>query len=172
MMFPDFPHDFEAWDIDRQSLSLGRAVESEADAVVLHAGGLQGEVEFRRRLSENSTVAVRYRLDAFQPVLHLEYEIDWHDKQALLKVLFPTAYTGRTARFARPLAACSAASKPACRAMRRCSNRPASRWAIVGDDGDAEGLGRRHGSEIRLFLPRRRTGTFPAALAGRHGRRS
>ena len=103
MIFPDFPHDFEAWDIDRQTLSLGRVVESAAEAAVLRAGGLQGTVEFRRRLSEASTIALRYRLDAFQPVLHIEYEIDWHDKQALLKVLFPTAYTGRMARFGSTL---------------------------------------------------------------------
>ena len=102
MIFPDFPHDFEAWDIDRQTLSSGHAEESPAKAKVLDKGGLQGEVEFRRKLGAKSSVAVRYRLDAFQPVLHLEYEIDWREEMALLKAVFPTAYTGRMARFGAP----------------------------------------------------------------------
>ena len=141
MIFPDFPHDFEAWDIDRQTLTLGRAVDSKAEASVIAKGGLLGGVEFKRKLGEKSTVATRYRLDAFQPVLHIEYDIDWHEEHALLKAMFPTAYTGRTARFGAPFGSVQRgqhAGQPRDEAMFESA---ASRWAIVGDDGDAEGLG-------------------------------
>jgi alpha-mannosidase len=141
VIFPDFPHGFEAWDIDRQTLSLGRTVESAAEVVVLRKGGLRGAVEFRCQLGEKSTVAIRYRLDAFQPVLHLEYDIDWHEEMSLLKVLFPTAYAGRTARFGAPFGSVQRgqqAGPPRDEAMFESA---ASRWAIVGDDGDSEGLG-------------------------------
>jgi alpha-mannosidase len=140
-IFPDYPHNFEAWEIDRQSLSLGRAVESLAEASVLSEGGLQGAVEFRRKLSEKSSVIVRYRLDAFQPVLHLEYDIDWHEEQALLKAVFPTAYTGRTARFGAPFGSVQRGQQAGPSRDEAMFEGAASRWAIVGDDSDTEGLG-------------------------------
>jgi alpha-mannosidase len=141
MLFPDHPHDFEAWDIDRQTLSLGREVDTKAEAVVTAKGGLTGAVEFQRKLGAKSTVTTRYRLDAFQPVLHIEYDIDWHEEHVLLKAMFPTAYTGRTARFGAPFGSVQRgqhAGQPRDEAMFESA---ASRWAIVGDDGDAEGLG-------------------------------
>jgi len=141
MIFPDFPHDFEAWDIDRQTLSLGRAVESPAKVYVLRAGGLEGAVEFRRQLSDKSRVTVRYRLDAFQPVLHLEYEIDWHEEMSLLKVLFPTAYTGRMARFGAPFGSVQRGQQAGPSRDEAMFEGAASRWAIVADDGETEGLG-------------------------------
>ncbi|HEV3273181.1 MAG TPA: glycoside hydrolase family 38 C-terminal domain-containing protein [Candidatus Methylacidiphilales bacterium] len=141
VLFPDFPHGFEAWDIDRQTLNLGRAVESPAEAAVLRKGGLRGAVEFRRRVGKKSTAAIRYVLDAFQPVLHVEYEIDWREEMSLLKAVFPTAYAGRAARFGAPFGSVQRgqqAGPPRDEAMFEAA---ASRWAIVGDDGEGEGLG-------------------------------
>ena len=140
MLFPDFPHDFEAWDIDRQTLSLGLPVESVAKATA-QGGPLSGTVEFRRKIGARSTIAARYRLDAFQPVLHIEYDIDWHEEKILLKALFPTAYTGRQARFGAPFGSVlrgQLAGQPRDEAMFEGAG---SRWAIVSDDGETEGLG-------------------------------
>ena len=141
MLFPDFPHDFEAWDIDRQTLSLGRAIESPAKATVLLEGGLRGAVEFRRALGKKSSVAVRYTLDAFLPVLHLEYDIDWHEEMALLKTLFPTAYTGRMARFGAPFGSVQRGQQAGPSRDEAMFEGAGSRWAIVADDGETEGLG-------------------------------
>jgi len=141
MLFPDFPHGFDAWDIDRQTLSLGRAVDSPAEVSVLRAGGLLGEVEFRRQLGMKSRIAVRYRLDAFQPILHLEYDIDWREESALLKVLFPTAYTGRMARYGAPFGSVQRGQHPGAPRDEAMFESAGSRWAIVGDDGETAGLG-------------------------------
>ena len=141
VLFPDFPHDFEAWDIDRQTLSLGRAVDSPAKVSVLREGGLTGEIEFRRKLGAKSMVAVRYRLDAFAPVLHIEYDIDWHEEHALLKASFPTAYAGRNARFGAPFGSVLRGQQPGISRDEAMFESAASRWAIVADDGEAEGLG-------------------------------
>jgi alpha-mannosidase len=140
VIYPDQPHNFEAWDIDRQSLSLGNAVESPATATVLQAGGLQGAVEFARKLGRKSSLIARYRLDAFQPILHLEYEIDWHEEQALLKVLFPTAYVGRFARFGAPFGSVRRGQQPGAPADEAMFESAGSRWAMVMDDNDSEGL--------------------------------
>ncbi len=136
MTFPDFPHEFEAWDIDRQTFSLGHTVDSPAEVSVL-----RDAVEFRRRFGEHSTVAIRYRLDAFQPVLHIEYDIDLHDEQLLLKVLFPTAYTGRMARFGAPFGSVLRGQQTGQSRDEAMWEGAASRWAIVSDDGETEGLG-------------------------------
>lgn len=140
-LFPDYPHGFEAWDIDRQTLGLGKIVESPAEVAVLNPGGHQGAVEFRRSLGKKSSVAVRYRLDAFQPVLHVEYEIDWHEEMTLLKVLFPTGYTARAARFGLPFGSVQRSQMAGPSRDEAMFESAGSRWAIVGDDGDAEGLG-------------------------------
>jgi alpha-mannosidase len=141
MIFPDFPHDFEAWDIDRQDLALGHAVDSAAEASVLQAGGLQGAVEFRRKLGEKSSVTIRYQLDAFQPVLRVDYDIDWNEPQALLKALFPTAYTGRMARFGAPFGSVQRGQQAGLPRDEAMFESAASRWVIVSDDDGAEGLG-------------------------------
>ncbi len=141
MIFPDYPHDFDAWEIDRQTFSLGRAVETPAEVSVLSEKGLRGSVEFRRKLGEKSTMAVRYHLDAFQPVLHIEYDIDWHEEKSLLKVLFPTAYTGRMARFGAPFGSVQRGQQAGPSRDEAMFEGAASRWAIVSDDGDTAGLG-------------------------------
>ncbi len=140
-MFPDYPHDFESWDIDRQTMNLGVPVDSPAKASVVREGGLSGEVEFHRQLSDKSRVTVRYRLDAFQPVLHIEYDIDWQEEMALLKVMFPTAYTGRMARFGAPFGSVQRGQQAGPSRDEAMFESAGSRWAIVGDDGDYEGLG-------------------------------
>ncbi|HEX4141582.1 MAG TPA: glycoside hydrolase family 38 C-terminal domain-containing protein, partial [Candidatus Methylacidiphilales bacterium] len=140
VLYPDQPHNFEAWDIDRQTLSLGSAVEFPAKASIVQAGGVQGAVEFTRKLGRKSSVSVRYRLDAFQPILHLEYEIDWHEEQTLLKVLFPTAYNGRLARFGAPFGSVRRGQQPGAPSDEAMFESAGSRWAIVMDDADSEGL--------------------------------
>jgi alpha-mannosidase len=122
-------------------MSLGKIVESPAEVSILNPGGHQGAVEFRRSLGKKSSVAVRYRLDAFQPVLHLEYEIDWHEEMTLLKVMFPTGYTGRAARFGAPFGSVQRGQLAGPSRDEAMFESAGSRWAIVGDDGDAEGLG-------------------------------
>ena len=141
MTFPDYPHAFEAWDIDRSSLGLGRPVDSPATVSVPHKGGLHGAVEFHRKVGAQSTVTVRYQLDAFNPVLHIEYDIEWREEQTLLKVLFPTAYTGRMARFGAPFGSVLRGQQAGPSRDEAMFESAASRWAIVSDDGDAEGLG-------------------------------
>ena len=139
-LFPDQPHAFDAWELDRSTLGLGKIVETPAEVEIVHAGGFQGALEFRRKLGQKSIVAIRYRVDAFQPVLLIEYEIDWHETMTLLKVLFPTAYTGRLARFGAAFGSVQRgqlAGPPRDEAMFESAG---SRWVIVSDDGEAEGL--------------------------------
>lgn len=139
-VYPDHPSDFDAWDIDRQTLSLGVEISASGKPRV-SLSELEAGIEFSLALGERSSGVVRYRVDAFQPVLHIEYDIDWQDEQKLLRVNFPTAYAGRMARFGTPFGSVLRSQQPGESRDEAMFESPASRWAIVSDDGEAEGLG-------------------------------
>ncbi|MBN8709112.1 MAG: alpha-mannosidase [Verrucomicrobia bacterium] len=138
--YPDHPSDFDAWDIDRQTLSLGTEVYGTGKPRV-SLSELEAGIEFSLALGGRSSGVVRYRVDAFQPVLHIEYDIDWQEEQKLLRVNFPTAYTGRMARFGTPFGSVLRCQQPGESRDEAMFESPASRWAVVADDGEAEGLG-------------------------------
>lgn len=140
VLFPDHPHQFDAWEIDRQTLSLGVADVRPAAATVESAGPLQAVVAFRRPLGKTSSVTVRYRLVAGDPVLRIEYDLDWQEEHTLLKAVFPTEFLGRDARFGAPFGSVKRpqlGGTPAAEAMWEV---PASRWAVVGDDSESAGF--------------------------------
>lgn len=137
---PDYPTAFEAWDIDRQSLSLGGPIQC---AAVGKASGtdLEASVEFFVRLTERSSAVIKYRLDAFLPILHICCDLDWQDEHTLLRLLFPTSYSGRMARFGIPFGSVLRGQQPGNPQDEAAFESPASRWAMVLDDSGAEGLG-------------------------------
>lgn len=140
VIHPDFPHNFDAWELDRQSLSQAREFGGFGNAEVSGDGTLRASVSFRGRLGANSTATVTYSVDAFHNVLLIDYLIDWHEQNALLRLLFPTAFTGRTARFGTPFGSVLRGQQPGdarTEAMHECA---ASRWMTVEDDGGLEGL--------------------------------
>ncbi len=124
-----------------QTFSLGRPVDSPAEVSLLRGRELLAGVEFRRALSAKSRAAIRYSLDAFQPVLHVEYEIDWHEEMTLLKTLFPTAYTGRMARFGAPFGSVLRGQLAGPLRDEALFEGAASAGQSSADDGEAEGLG-------------------------------
>jgi alpha-mannosidase len=141
VLYADVPHRFDAWDIDRQTLNLGRPVDSAVTEIAAVGGELEGSVAFHRALGTASEVLVRYRLDAFEPILHIEYEIDWHEEQTLLKVLFPSGYAGRLARFGAPFGSVLRGQQAGSTQDEACFEAAGSRWAVISDDGEQEGLG-------------------------------
>lgn len=139
-IYPDMPHMFEAWDIDRQTLSLGKIVKTIASEVEISGGNLEKTLTFTRQLGQKSTAKIRYRLDAFSPVLHLEYEIDWQEESTLLKVHFPTAYDGRMARFGAPFGSVLRSQQAGPARDEAMFEAAGSRWAVVSDDSFTAGL--------------------------------
>ncbi|MGC5023651.1 alpha-mannosidase [Tsukamurella sp. DT100] len=79
----DIPNHWEAWDIDSfyrrdvTDLVDAEAVTAERDAVVV------------RRAFGDSTITQRISLRADSPALDIENDIDWHERQKLLKLAFP-----------------------------------------------------------------------------------
>jgi alpha-mannosidase len=134
-LYPDHPHAFEAWDIDRHTLSLG--VEELRHAEVFMG---DGEVVFTRPLGKKSRVEIHYRLEPGDPVLRIRYQLDWQEQHTLLKASFPTGFLGRDARFGAPFGSVKRSQWPGPTTSEAMWEVPGSRWAVVTDDSECEGF--------------------------------
>ena len=135
ILYPDYPHLFEAWEIDRQALSLGKADVQKAEITV----GAE-DIAFHRPLGKNSSATIRYSLDPGSPVLRITYDLDWQEENTLLKSVFPTEFLGRDARFGSPFGSVRRAQLGGDTAAEAMWEVPASRWAIVADDCESDGM--------------------------------
>ncbi len=135
VLYPDFPHAYDAWDIDRSSLSLPNFVRSPASVSVDVADDAHAaSVSFSRNLADESSITTRYFLNGSDAVLRVEYEVDWKEPQTLLKVLFPTDYMGRHARYGAPFGSALRVQQPARPDDESQFENPFSRWIEVSDD--------------------------------------
>lgn len=135
VLHPEHPHFFEAWDIDRQALSLGRADSRKARAEVLRNG-----VAFHRPLGKKSHLTVHYTLEPGSPVLRIAYDLDWQEPHMLLKAVFPTGFLGRDARHGAPYGSVRRPQLGGSLSAEAMWEVPTSRWSIVTDDNESEGL--------------------------------
>ncbi|WFB35437.1 glycoside hydrolase family 38 C-terminal domain-containing protein [Kiritimatiellota bacterium B12222] len=135
VLYPDHAHMFEAWDIDRQTLSLGKSESSLATAVVEERA-----VNFTRSLGEKSSVTIRYELDETLPVVHISYDIDWQEENVLLKAAFVTDYAGTLTRYGAPFGSVLRSQIPGRMRDEAMFESAASRWVVLSDDAAATGL--------------------------------
>lgn len=139
-VLPDHPNAYDAWDIDRHTLSQGEQVLGPAEVRCESRGALHAGVCFTRKVGKQSEVTMRYRLDPVRPVLLIDVEVDWHEPQTLLKLAFPTAYRGPQARYGAPFGSTLRAQLPGPLEADAMFEAPGSRWAAVADDGESDGL--------------------------------
>jgi alpha-mannosidase len=139
MIFSDYPHQFDAWDIDRQSLETGVWVDSQAERVDWKPETGIG-LAFKRSLGQASQVEIRYWIDPAQSVLQMELQLDWHETHSLLKCQFPTTYLGRFARFGSPFGSVLRSQQPGELKDEAMFESGGSRWATVMDDNQSRGL--------------------------------
>ncbi|NQW88001.1 MULTISPECIES: glycoside hydrolase family 38 C-terminal domain-containing protein [unclassified Frigoribacterium] len=82
-LFRDTPNQWDAWDVD-QAYKNVRTDLVEAESVVVDGGALV----VTRRIGD-STIVQRWWLDDDEGELHVQTEVDWHERQKLLKLAFP-----------------------------------------------------------------------------------
>lgn len=139
-LYPDHPHRFEAWEIDRQTLSLGQPDQRRARATVLAAEPGRAGVAFTRPLGKKSRVTIRYTVEAGSPVLGIAYDLDWQEEITLLKVVFPTGFIGRDARFGSPFGSVRRSQVGGTSLAEAQWEVPMSRWCALTDDAESEGF--------------------------------
>jgi alpha-mannosidase len=138
--FPDHPVTFDAWDIDRQSVANPAKPLSCREKPSIKRTPSEASVSFEIQLTQKSNTTVHYSLGLKDAYLRIRYDINWQDKKTLLQAHFPTKYFGRTARYGAPFGSTTRpqlANDPAADAQFEV---PASRWAIVSDDNERDGL--------------------------------
>jgi alpha-mannosidase len=139
VLYRELPAMFDVWDIDQQSLVEGQALESPAEVEICEADPAGPCVAFTHRVGP-SRITVRYRLLPGEPVVRIEYDVDWQHTQTLLKTHWPTDYQGGQGRFGCPFGSFLRPAQPGRDREQAMWEVGASRWACVFDEGEREGL--------------------------------
>jgi alpha-mannosidase len=136
--FPDRPAQFEAWDVDRHALVCA-VPTSPAGTAETRSNATAAGLSFAFTIG-SSRVVVHYSVTVGEPVLRIEYEIDWRDPEMLLKAVIRTRYRGRDVRYGAPFGSVLRSQLPGYAREEAAWEVPASRWMVVMDDAQSDGL--------------------------------
>jgi len=137
--YPDHPADFDAWDVDRGTLVIGKDARLVGEPEV-RVDGLEALVSFSYEIADSSAVTVIYSVRAGEPALRIRYVVDWKDPMYWLKAVFSSQYNGREARYGAPFGSVMRGQWPGYPREEALWEVPASRWMVVADDAQSEGL--------------------------------
>jgi alpha-mannosidase len=138
-LYPDRPHAFDAWEIDRSAFDSPMPVAQPTRVRAFVKSGYAG-LRIAYSLGSAGSAVVEYGLRPHRPVLEIRYDVEWRARHVLMKVLFPTAYCGRCARFGTPFGSVLRGQHPGRPDDEAQWEVCGSRWAVVSDDADGEGL--------------------------------
>ena len=96
--YVDKPREWDAWDVDEDYELEGEEVVAVEGLKVIEDGPLRAAVRVQRRW-RSSRIEQTYRLHAGSRRLDVETEISWHERQVLLRALFPLAVRSHEATF-------------------------------------------------------------------------
>ena len=97
VLFEDYPHAFDAWDVDPTHLEKSWAVPA-SSVRVLENGPLRAALEMTFEFGE-STMTCRAFLAADASMVEFECEVEWQHRHRFLKVEFPVAVRAPEAAF-------------------------------------------------------------------------
>ncbi|MDQ4128458.1 MAG: glycosyl hydrolase-related protein [Actinomycetota bacterium] len=96
--YVDKPREWDAWDIDEDYELEGEELGAVEGVEVIEDGPLRASVRVERRW-RSSRVVQTYRLHEGSRRLDVETEISWHERQVLLRALFPLRIRSHEATF-------------------------------------------------------------------------
>lgn len=171
----DHPANYDAWEIDRQSLRLAQPVALSA-LTVAESGPLRARLSVSIVLGDRSRMTVDYVLEAGSRHLRIEANVDWRDDHRLLRFVASTDCRGTHARFGCPFGSILRPQQPGGPSVEAQWEVAGSRWAAaLRDDGtgialltaDHYGFSCREG-ELGLSLLRAPTYPDPGCDRGEH----
>ena len=98
MAYVDKPREWDAWDVDEDYELEGEEVDAVERVEVVEEGPLRASVRVVR-LWRSSRIVQTYRLRAGSRRVDVETEIEWHERQVLLRALFPVNVRSHEATF-------------------------------------------------------------------------
>lgn len=99
VVFEDKPLQWDAWDIDVFHLTKPHEVERLESATVLESGPERGILQLSWRFGAATRIVQRLTVYARVPRIDFVTSVDWQERQALLKVAFPTRVRNRRATY-------------------------------------------------------------------------
>jgi alpha-mannosidase len=99
VVFEDKPLDFDAWDIDAYYSAKWRDVDVLESVSVREAGPERAVLEFVWSFGERTRIVQRLCAYARLPRVDFVTDVDWQERQSLLKVAFPTGIRNRRATY-------------------------------------------------------------------------
>jgi alpha-mannosidase len=96
--YVDKPYSWDAWDIDESYARDGEELVHTARLGIVETGPVRVSVRVERHW-RGSTIVQHYRLGPDSKRLDIETDIDWHERQVLLKTHFPLAVRSHQAAF-------------------------------------------------------------------------
>jgi alpha-mannosidase len=96
--YVDKPREWDAWDIDESYEQEGQEIGGVEEIQVLESGPLRAAVRVHRAWRD-SRIVQTYRLLARSRRLDIETHIEWHERQILVRALFPLAVRSHEATF-------------------------------------------------------------------------
>ncbi len=139
MLYPDRAAFFESWDIDRHVLSMGECCDAQAVIESVEQGPRAG-LSVTRKVGKASTATVTFTLERGSPLVHVDVELDWHESECLLKLLFPTEYSATNARFGIPYGSVLRPQVSSGMTAEAMWEVPFNRYLAVFDEGEREGM--------------------------------
>ena len=96
--YVDKPREWDAWDIDESYEQEGQEISGAEEIEVLESGPLRAAVRVFHTWRD-SRITQTYRLLAGSRRVDIETHIEWHERQILLRALFPLAVRSHEATF-------------------------------------------------------------------------
>ena len=170
---PDHPVEYDAWDVESWTRSLGSTITSAPSIQFATRHPLLAELVVRREFG-NSSVIQTYTVRAGSARLDIHFDIDWHEDEKLLSMMVPIDVRTQEAscdiqfgHVMRPTHASSswdAAKFEVCASIRRLQ-RAVVRVAVLNDGRYGHGV---QDGGVRVSLLRAAKYPDPDADHGRH----
>ncbi|MEI8238067.1 MAG: glycoside hydrolase family 38 C-terminal domain-containing protein [Actinomycetota bacterium] len=96
---PDHPVEYDAWDVEAWTRSLGAPVGGVQSVRIIDAGPLVATLEVTRTFGAagGSTSTERITVRAGSPLVDIAFDIDWHETEHLLSLMVPLQVHAREA---------------------------------------------------------------------------
>jgi alpha-mannosidase len=176
MIHTDSPANYAAWDIDHQATWLSSIATKGMGLKVIECGAVRAVLKGSSAIGEKSTLEVEYTLEANSPYLQIKANVDWNEKEKLLRYQLNTGYRGEIARYGAPFGSVDRSQKEGLPSDEAMWEVPASRWASAVD-GKGNGLAiiteAKYGFSVKngvmgLSLLRSSKAPDPTADMGKH----
>ncbi len=173
VLFEDYPHAWDAWDIDPTHLEKFEDVPAESVRIA-ETGDLRVALEMAYRFGE-SRMSCRATLDADAPLIEFACDVDWQHRHRFLKVEFPVTVHSPEAAFEIQFGHVKRATHFNTSYDIARFESPAHFWVDLSEEGygvallnDCKYGHAIHSNVMRLSLLRGSTSPDPEADLGRH----